>query len=138
MTQPTRSIDALVLRRAGGVTAVVGVIAAIIAFAVAGVSGLVGALLATIIVLGFFSAGQFLLGRVLANNPQIALSVALMLYLAKIGVLLILIVLLAGTTAFSTDVFALTILACTLAWTLTEVWIFAATKVLYVDPEARS
>jgi ATP synthase protein I len=138
MTQHTRSIDALVLRRAGGVTAVIGVIAAIIGYVTSQMPGLIGAALATIIVLGFFSAGQFVLGRVLANNPQIALSVALMLYLAKVGVLLILVILLAGTTAFNTDVFALTILACTLAWTMTEVWIFASTKVLYVDPEARS
>jgi hypothetical protein len=25
--------------------------------------------------------------------------------------------------------------ACTLAWTVAEVWIFARTKVLYVDPQ---
>ena len=34
-----------------------------------------------------------------------------------------------------TKVFALTIVACTLAWTVAEVWIFARTKVLYVDPQ---
>lgn len=138
MTQITRSIDALVLRRAGGVTAVVGVIAAIVGGFLEGGKGVLGAIIGTIIVLAFFSVGQFALGRVLANNPQLALTMALTLYLAKIGVLLILIIALSGTTAFDTRIFAMTILACTLAWTITEVWIFATTKVLYVDPEGRS
>ena len=132
----TRSIDSLILRRAGGVTAVVGVIAMVVGQIMAGTQGFVGAAVAAVIVIVFFSAGQFVLGRVLATNPQIALTVALTLYLAKIGVLLILIIVLAGTTAFNTNVFALTILACTLAWTMAEVWIFGTTKVLYVDPKA--
>lgn len=132
----TRSIDSLILRRAGGVTAVVGVIAMVVGQIMAGTQGLIGAAVAVVIVIVFFSAGQFVLGRVLATNPQIALTVALTLYLAKIGVLLILIIVLAGTTAFNTNVFALTILACTLAWTMAEVWIFGTTKVLYVDPKA--
>ena len=132
----TRSIDSLILRRAGGVTAVVGVIAMVVGQIMAGTQGFIGAAVAAVIVIVFFSAGQFVLGRVLATNPQIALTVALTLYLAKIGVLLILIIVLAGTTAFNTNVFALTILACTLAWTMAEVWIFGTTKVLYVDPKA--
>lgn len=132
----TRSIDSLILRRAGGVTAIVGVIAMVVGQVMAGTKGLIGAAVATVIVILFFSAGQFVLGRVLASNPQLALTVALTLYLAKIGVLLILIIVLAGTTAFNTNVFALTILACTLAWTMAEVWIFGTTKVLYVDPKA--
>jgi len=64
-----------------------------------------------------------------------AMTVALMVYLLKIGVLLVFIVLFQDTTAFDTKVFALTVLACTLAWTAAEVWVFARTKVLYVDPQ---
>jgi ATP synthase protein I len=130
------SIDALVLRRAGGATVLVGVIASIIGFVVANVQGLIGAILGSILVLAFFSVGQHFLGKVLRNNPQMALTAALTLYLAKIGVLLLLIIALSGTTAFDTKVFASAILACTLTWTIAEVWIFGTTKVLYVDPEA--
>jgi ATP synthase protein I len=79
--------------------------------------------------------GQVAVGAVLRNAPQMAMSVALMVYLLKIGVLFIFIILFQGTTAFDTKVFALTIVACTLAWTIAEVWIFARTKVLYVDPQ---
>lgn len=130
----TRSIDALVLRTAGGVTVVVGVIASVIGLLVGGGKGLLGAVIATVIVVVFFSIGQFTLGAVLKNNPQMALTVALMIYLAKVGVLLVLIILFSGTTMFDTKVFAATIVAGTLAWTGAEVWVFARTKVLYVEP----
>lgn len=130
----TRSIDALVLRTAGGVTVVVGVIASVIGLLVGGGKGLLGAVIATAIVVVFFSIGQFTLGAVLKNNPQMALTVALMIYLAKVGVLLVLIILFSGTTLFDTKVFAATIVAGTLAWTGAEVWVFARTKVLYVEP----
>lgn len=135
MTTLARSIDGLVLRRAGGATLLVGVIAIAIGAFIAGPSGAIGAVLGAVIVLAFFSVGQYVLGRILRTNPQMALTAALTLYLAKIGVLLILIIALSGTTAFDTKVFAATILACTLTWTIAEVWIFGTTKVLYVDPE---
>jgi ATP synthase protein I len=129
-------IDGLMLRRAGVITAIVGIIGTLIGFAVDSVPGLIGGIFATVVVLAFFSIGQFALGSVLRNNPQMAMTVALTIYLAKIGVLFILIIAFAQTTLFNTQVFAATIVACTLAWTMAEVWIFSRTKVLYVDPEA--
>ena len=131
------SIDRLVLRVSIPVTVVVGVIGGLIGFLVAADPGkaVLGAAIATLIVVAFFTVGQVVVGAVLRSNPQMALTVALMVYLLKIGVLLIFIVLFEGTTAFDTRVFALTVLACTLAWTAAEVWVFARTKVLYVDPE---
>lgn len=135
---PASSIDALVLRRAGIVTAVVGGGGILIGYLVDGWSGGLGGIFATALVLVFFSVGQFVLGSVLRNNPQMAMTVALTTYLVKIGVLFVLIIAFANTTAFNTQVFAATIVACTLAWTTAEVWVFARTKVLYVDPEARS
>jgi len=129
-----RSIDALVLRTAGGVTVVVGVIASAIGLFVGGGTGLLGGVIATVIVVVFFSIGQFTLGAVLKSNPQMALTVALMIYLVKVGVLLVLIILFSGTTLFDTKVFAATIVAGTIAWTGAEVWVFARTKVLYVEP----
>lgn len=136
MTTLASSIDGLVLRRAGGLTLAVGILGVVIGAFLAGPSGALGAAIGAGIVLAFFSVGQYFLGRVLRTNPQFALTAALTLYLAKIGVLLILIIALAGTTAFDTKIFAGVILACTLTWTIAEVWIFGTTKVLYVDPEA--
>ena len=131
------SIDRLVLRVAIPVTVAVGIVAAVIGALVASDPGkaLLGAAIGTVIVVAFFTVGQVVVGAVLRTAPQMAMSVALMVYLVKIGILFIFIILFQGTTAFDTKVFALTIVACTLAWTVAEVWIFARTKVLYVDPQ---
>ncbi len=131
------SIDRLVLRVSIPVTVAVGIVAAVIGALVASDPGkaLLGAAIGTVIVVAFFTVGQVVVGAVLRTAPQMAMSVALMVYLVKIGILFIFITLFQGTTAFDTKVFALTIVACTLAWTVAEVWIFARTKVLYVDPQ---
>lgn len=131
------SIDRLVLRVSIPVTVAVGIVAAVIGALVASDPGkaLLGAAIGTVIVVAFFTVGQVVVGAALRTAPQMAMSVALMVYLVKIGILFIFIILFQGTTAFDTKVFALTIVACTLAWTVAEVWIFARTKVLYVDPQ---
>ena len=79
------SIDSLVLRWAGLATLAAGVIAVLIGLAVSGLGGAVGAAIAVAIVVVFFSIGQLILGSVLRNNPQMAMTVALMTYLVKIG-----------------------------------------------------
>ena len=130
------SIDRLVLRVSIPVTAVVGALAALIAFLVTSDpgKGVLGAIIGTAIVIVFFTVGQLVVGAVLRSNPQMAMTVALMVYLLKIGALLIFIVLFQGTTAFDTRAMALTVLVCTLTWTAAELWVFTRTKVLYVDP----
>jgi ATP synthase protein I len=130
------SIDRLVLRISIPVTVGVGLVAAVLAFLVTTEpgKGVAGALIGTAIVVVFFTVGQLVVGAVLRSNPQMAMTVALMVYLLKIGALLIFIVLFQGTTAFDTKAMALTVLACTLAWTAAELWVFTRTKVLYVDP----
>ena len=133
---PPATIDALVLKRAGILTVVAGAIITIISAIIAGSAGVIGAIFATVVVVIFFSAGQLTLGKVLRTNPELAMSVALVIYLAKIGILFVLIILFADTTLFNTKVFAITVVICTLVWTAAEVWIFARTKVLYVDPGA--
>ena len=130
------SVDALVLTRAGLITLGVGVVAAVISTIAYGGQGLVGAVLATAIVVIFFSAGQLVLGRVIAANPQMALTAALMIYLVKIGILLGLLIVLSGATFFNPKAFGLTIVACTIAWTCMELWVYSSTKILYVQPGA--
>lgn len=128
------SIDAAVLRGAIPATLVVGAIGTGIGAAVSGGLGALGGILGTVIVVAFFSLGQGVLGYVLRTNPQMAMSVALLVYLVKIGLLFIFLLIFQGTTAFDTRVFAGTIVACTLTWTAAEVWVFARTKVLTIEP----
>lgn len=130
------SIDAKVLGGAGIPALVAGAVCTVVAAFVAQPAGksVIAGVLATVIVIAFFSVGQVFLGRTLRNNPQMAMSVALVIYLAKIGVLFILILLFADTDLFNTKVFALTIVVCTLAWTIAEVVVFARTKALTIVP----
>jgi ATP synthase protein I len=130
-------VDALMLRRAGVITLVVGVICTVIGGVVAGGTGALGGLLGTVLVVVFFSAGQAVVGRTIKNNPQMALTVALTVYLVKIGILFVLLIVLQDATWFNTKVFAITIVACTIAWTVAEVWVYSGTKVLYVEPERK-
>lgn len=131
MDQFTRTI----LLRAALPTAVVGLAVTVIAWVAAGATAGVGALIGVVFVVPFFSLGQVVLASVLRKNPAMAMSVAMLLYLVKIGVLAILLVVLADTSLFDTKAFAVNILICTLVWTGAEVWILANSKVLYVDPE---
>lgn len=128
------SIDALVLRRAGLATVAIGVVAILVGLAVSGAGGAIGAAIGMAIVVVFFSIGQLILGSVLRNNPQMAMTVAMMTYLVKLGVLFVFIIVFADTTMFDTKVFAATVVVCTIAWTAAEVWVFSRTKVLYVEP----
>lgn len=125
-----------ILRGAAFPTAVAGLATAGICAVTMGSQAAIGALLATGIVVVFFMIGQLVLGYVLRHNPMMGLSVAMLLYIVKIGVLLALLLLLSGSTAFNSKVFAFTILICTLVWTSAEVWIFSRTKVLYVEPDS--
>lgn len=131
-----QGIDARVLRMAGGVTLVVGAIATVVGAVLQGSEGLIAGVCGTLLVIVFFSVGQLVLGWVLKNNPQMALTFAMVIYLVKIGALLALLLLLQDATFFAPKVFATTVLVCTLAWTITEVWLFNRTKVLYVDPDS--
>lgn len=128
----------MMLRSAGLAALLVGIIGTVIGMMVAGSKGLIAGALGTLIVLVFFSVGQLVLGSVLKNNPQNAMMVAMALYLVKIGVLLVLLLVLQDATFFAPKVFAGVIVACTLAWTFVEVWVFSRTKVLYVDPGSGS
>ena len=125
------SIDALVLRRAGLATVALGIVAVVVGWVAAGVGGAIGAA----IVVVFFTIGQLILGSVLRNNPQMAMTVAMMTYLVKLGVLFVFIIVFADTTLFDTKVFAATVVVCTIAWTTAEVWVFSRTKVLYIEPK---
>ncbi|MDO9486098.1 MAG: hypothetical protein Q7K25_08585 [Actinomycetota bacterium] len=126
--------DVPVLRTAGLATLVVGIISIVLAGIFRGKDGLIGALVATVLVLLFFGIGNLVLNWALRAHPQIALSIALLTYVVKIGVLFILIIAFADTTLFNTKVFALVVVICTITWTMAEVVLWSRSRVLYVEP----
>jgi len=123
-----------VLRTAGLATLIVGVLSTILAGIFRGKDGLIGALVATVLVLIFFGIGNLVLNWALKHHPQIALSIALLTYVVKIGILFLLIIAFANTTLFNTKVFALVVVICTITWTMAEVVLWSKSRVLYVEP----
>jgi ATP synthase protein I len=131
------SHDSLVLRRAGTVSVVVGVVCTIVGTVVAGTEGLIAGVLGTIIAVGFFASGQYIVERVLRNSPETAFMTALAVYVGQVLVLFIILLALKNATFFAPKVFAATIIACTLSWILMSMMVSWRSKLLYVDPEAQ-
>ena len=119
-------------------TVVVGAVATTIGAVTRRSDGLIGAALATVTVIGFFTMSHVVLTRVLAKSPELGMSAALALYLFKVIVLFGLLALFKKATVFDGRVFGLSVLAATLAWTFAEVRTHARQRVLYVQPEAGS
>ena len=124
------------LRTAGLATLAVGIVCTVLAGIFRGKDGLIGAAVATALVLIFFAVGNLVLNWALRAHPQIALSIALLTYVVKIGVLFLLIIAFADTTLFNTKVFALVVVVCTVTWTMSEVVLWSKARVLYVEPGA--
>ncbi|MGV1036239.1 MAG: hypothetical protein ACOYD0_04335 [Candidatus Nanopelagicales bacterium] len=116
------------------ITAAVGIAATIIATVVAGSKGAIAGALGTIVVLAFFGLGQYVVARVLRNNPAIAMNMALLVFVLQMGVLFVLMAILKDATFFASRAFALTVVVCALVWTGAAVWVLMRTKVLYVEP----
>ena len=56
----------------------------------------------------------------------------------KIGVFYAIIILFADTKTFKTRVIALSVVACTISWTVAAMWVYEKTKVLNVEPVVKS
>lgn len=122
------------IRTPAVLTAIVGVIAIVVAFFLRGAGGALGALAGLMVVLAFFAGGQYVVGRVLRTNPALGLNVALLVYVVQIGVLFVLMLLLRNATFFDTKVFAFTIMVCVLVWITGAIIGFSRTKTLTVEP----
>jgi ATP synthase protein I len=122
------------IRKAAIPTIIAAILAVVVGGAVRGSAGAIGALIGGLIVVIFFTIGQVVLNSVIKNNPSMAMSVAMLMYLVKVAVLFGLMLAFKHTSAFDTKVFASTILLCTLVWTAAEMWAFSTGKVLYVEP----
>lgn len=128
------AMDARMLRVPLTSVVVIGIVATIVAGLVAGGSGVLAGVIATVIVGAFFGIGQYVVSRVLRNNPAVAMNTALLTFVLQMLALFILLLLLRDATFFNVKAFAATIVACALAWTFAMVWVLMRTRVLYVEP----
>lgn len=120
----TTDTAAAMLRAALIPTLAVGAGATVIGGILAGSAGVWGALLGVALVVVFFGVGVLLLGRTVGKEPAYALVAALGLYIGKVVVI--------GGTFITLDatgalegfadhlVLGVTVIVCTLAWTVGE------------------
>lgn len=126
--------DARILRGAAIPTAIVGVIAMIIAYAMRGTDGLIGAVLGTLLVISFFAISAFIVAVTAKKAPHLVLPAALLTYLVKTFVLGGLLIAFRGTAAFDADAMALATLACVVVWLGAHSVAGMKVRRLYVEP----
>jgi ATP synthase protein I len=117
-------------------TSAAGVAATVLGAVLGGGTAALGAALGAIIAIGFFAAGQYAVTRLLNSHAEMALSGAMLIYLAQILVLFLLIALLKGQEWLDVKWFAGTILLCTFVWLGAQLWTVNRIKTLIVEPVA--
>ena len=126
---------AIIIRRAGALTAVAAAIMVALSAALAGVKGLYGALIGVAIVTAFFGISVLVVGRAARISPQAMMVAAIITYLVKIVALAIVVSALHGMTAFSDRALGFTAIGCILVWSAAQVVTAMKIKMLYVEPE---
>jgi ATP synthase protein I len=129
---------AIVVRRAGALTAVAAAITVALCAALAGAKGLYGALIGVAIVTVFFGLSVLVVGRAARISPQAMMVAAMVTYLVKIVGLAIVVSVLHGMTAFSDRSLGLTAIVCILVWCAAQAVAAIRIKMLYVEPEQPS
>ncbi len=126
---------AIIVRRAGAVTAVAAAIMVAVSAALVGAKGLYGALIGVALVIVFFGISVLVVGRAARVSPQAMMVAAMITYVVKIVVLGIVVSTLHGVTAFSGRALGFTALGCILVWSATQVITTVKIKMLYVEPD---
>ena len=126
---------AIIVRRAGAVTAVAAAIMVAVSAALVGTKGLYGALIGVALVTVFFGLSVLVVGRAARVSPQAMMVAAMITYVVKIVALGIVVSTLHGVTAFSGRALGFTALGCILVWSATQVITTVKIKMLYVEPD---
>lgn len=132
------SPDARILRGAAIPTAVAGVGAVAVAFALAGAKGALGAALATVIVVAFFSLTRLAVAFTTRMPPETAMLAGVGAYLVKILVLMVVVSAFRDATAWNTRAFGWTVIALALVWIFAEFRGTLRTRRPYVDDPEES
>lgn len=126
--------DARILRGAALVAAPVGVVATVVSAVLAGEKGLVGGLVAILVVGIFFAFGSWTLMTMTEERPQIAMAAGMLVYAVQILMIGVFIVVFKDTSLFSGRAFGLTLLVTALSWVGGQVKQSLTSRMLYVDP----
>jgi ATP synthase protein I len=126
---------ARIARRAAATAAAVAAVMVALCAALGGEKGLIGALVAVLLVALFFGISVLAVGRAARVSPQAMMATAVGVYLGKILVLLFLVGQFQNSTAFNARLFGLTAIVCVLAYSAGQVMWSTRIKVPYVEPD---
>jgi ATP synthase protein I len=126
---------ARIARRSAASAAGVAVIMAVVGALVGGGKGLLGAAIGVAVVAMFFAVSIVAVGRAARVSPQVMMVTAMISYLVKIAVLIVLAGSFQNSTAFSARMFGLTAIVCVLAYCAGQVVWTMRLKMLYVKPD---
>jgi ATP synthase protein I len=126
---------AIIVRRAGALTAIAAAIMVAVSAALVGTKGLYGSLLGVALVIVFFGLSVLVVGRAARISPQAMMVAAMITYLVKFIGLAIVLSTLHGVTAFSGRALGFTALGCILVWSAAQAITAIKIKMLYVEPE---
>jgi ATP synthase protein I len=126
---------AIIVRRAGALTAAAAAVMVAVSAALSGLRGLYGALIGVAIVAVFFGLSVLVVGRAARVSPQAMMVAAMVTYLVKIVALAVVVSRLNGMSAFSDRALGLTALGCILVWCATQAITAIRIKMLYVEPD---
>ena len=126
---------AIIIRRAGALTAGAAAVMVAVSAALVGVKGLYGALIGVALVTVFFGISVLVVGRAARISPQAMMLAAIITYVVKIVALAIVVSTLHGMTAFSDRALGLTAIGSILVWSAAQVITAARVKMLYVEPD---
>lgn len=115
-------------------TLVAGALAAVVAGALRGVEGAVGALLGCVLVVASFGLGLYVARRTRPLHPVFTMSAALMSYLFTVTALLLVLVLVRRTGVVDRTSVGVAVLVSVLVWLACEVRAFLGLQLLYVEP----
>ncbi|GGO92687.1 hypothetical protein [Wenjunlia tyrosinilytica] len=130
-----QSNDARILLSAAIPTAAAGLVAVGASGWISGGKGAIGAAVGAALVIAFFSAGLIALQKTAKALPHLFQAMGLLVYTTQLLLLAIVLAVFRGTDLFNLRTFALSLLACTVVWVITQVRGHMKAKILYVEPE---
>ena len=122
-------------RRSAAVTAAVAAVMVALSAVLGGHKGVIGAVIAVVVVAAFFGLSVLALGQASKVSPQAMMLAGIGTYLFKILVLLFLVGRFQNSTAFSPWLFGLTAIVLVLVYDIALAVSWTKTKMLYVEPD---
>ena len=124
-----------VVRRSAAITGVVAAIMVGICAGLAGAKGVYGALIAIGLVVLFFGISIVVVGRAAKISPSVMMTAAMVSYVLKIIVFMIIVAALHRVTVFNGHMLGITAIVLILTWSAAQVITMMRTKMFYVTPE---